>query len=244
LAINTASLRWCLAVLAPLTCCSSLVASIISSSGGVSALTDVSQLVGIVGTADFDGGLTAGAVALDTYTPQGLTFHIGALSSILSGVTTLGTASQPYFQAHSDAYFPATIAGGGTHVNQSAYVGGVATFSTTITQVGFTASSNGDQFLTAWDKSGKLLGQVNWVPQGASAFIGIDTLGVPIGMIAYGNDDLLNHAEYAVDGDTTMIDSLLWAAGSTTVPAVPEPASLFIWGLAIAASPLRIRPTA
>ena len=217
--MRTALCRSCFIAAAILTCCSPLVASIVTSNGPVTALTNVSQLLGVVGTASFDEGETAGAIPLGTYTPKGMTFRTGALSSILPSVTTPGTASQPFYEqdsTYSYELFPATISGGGTHAGQFAYAGAIATFSTTVTQFGLTASKNGNQFLTAWNKNGTLLGQVNWVPQNDSGFIGIDTGGVPIGMIAFGNDDLWNKETYDIAGPTIMFDTMQWASGHRT----------------------------
>ncbi|MBW2458338.1 MAG: hypothetical protein JRI68_27795 [Deltaproteobacteria bacterium] len=59
----------------------------------------------------------------------------------------------------------------------------MATFSGFVDQVGLTASTNGNQYLTVWDMSCPMIGQVNWVPGGNSSFIGIDTGGVTIGML-------------------------------------------------------------
>jgi MYXO-CTERM domain-containing protein len=59
-----------------------------------------------------------------------------------------------------------------------------------------------------------MLGQVSWVPNADSAFFGIDTNGVPIGMLAYGNDDVWSGTTYNVDdqGDGLIItDTWMWA---------------------------------
>lgn len=216
------------------------IASVVSSFGSVTVLTDVSQLAGIAGVADFDEGPTSGFVPLGTYTPQGMTFHTGALSSILSGVTTNGNARAPTY-ASGSGRFPGPIAGGGTQVSQYARHGGAATFSTTVTQIGLTAGKNREQFLTVWDQAGSILGQVNWIPDIDSAFIGIDTNGVPIGMVTYGNDDLWNGGTYGFGGLTNYSDTWMWASGSASNPAIPEPASFMIWGLLGASVSLKRR---
>jgi hypothetical protein len=111
-------------------------------------------------------------------------------------------------------YFPAPIAGGGTQTGAYAWFAGVATFSTVVTQVGLTAGKNGEQYLTVWNTSGVMLGQVSWVPNNDASFVGIDSLGVPIGMVAYGNHDLWNGQAYDIGGPTIMNDSWIWATGS------------------------------
>src|SRR3954463_3106359 len=55
--------------------------------GAIKALTNVSQLQGVVGTGNFDEGPTNGLVPLNVYAAQGLTWRTGPLTSILPGVT-------------------------------------------------------------------------------------------------------------------------------------------------------------
>jgi MYXO-CTERM domain-containing protein len=110
-------------------------------------------------------------------------------------------------------YWPPPIAGGGTHTGQGSMFAGVATFSVTVTQVGLTASQNGTQYLTVWNKQGTMLGQVDWTPAADAAFVGIDTMGVPIGMVSYGNHDMWNGQCYDIGGLTIISDSWVWAAG-------------------------------
>ncbi len=192
-------------------------AGTVTAVGAVKALTNITQVLGLVGTAGFDEGPTSGNVPLTQYSAQGLTWASGNLTSILAGVTTPGFAFNPIYNPPG-SWFPAPIGGGGTQNGQINYVAGVATFSTTITQVGLTASINGNQYLTVWNKSGAILGQVNWAPPG-SQFIGIDTLGVPIGMVAYGNDDLWSGATYDVSGSSIYSDTWVWATGKCTTNA-------------------------
>ncbi len=189
--------------------------------GAVKALTNINQVLGVVGTASFDEGPTSGNVPLNQYSAQGLTFALGSLSSILPGVTTPGsTIGPPQYGANAASVFPLPIGGGGTQIGQIlSHPNGVATFSGgNITQIGLTASTNGDQFLTVWSKSGAMIGQVNWVP-GGSAFIGIDTMGVPIAMATYGNDNLWAGDTYMTDGSTIYSDSWVWATGKCTTNA-------------------------
>lgn len=210
-------------------CALAASAGTIMAVGPVDPLTDVSQLSGVYGTAPWE--VTGGSfepVPLGLYSGLGLTFHTGPLSAILPGVTTGGSASQPNAATIFSSNFPAPIGGGGSHTGQSNAFGGVGTFSMPVTQVGMTISNNGAQYLTAWDTSGNILGQVNWQPTGDAAFFGIDTQGVPIGMVALGNDDLWNGASYGVGGATILSDDWFWAAGSTPIP---EPGTLLLLAL-------------
>lgn len=193
--------------------------------GAVSALTNISQLANTNGLADFNVG-TPGNINLEEYASQGLHFHTGSLSTILSGVSTPGAASNPAAGDWS-LWFPGPIGGGGAIDGLQNNFAGVATFDYDVTQVGLTASKNGSQHLTAWDFDGNMIGQVNWSPVWRdSAFVGIDTLGTSIGMIAYGNDDLNNGGTYGIGGNTTLSDNWTWA----TPAPVPEPATMLLFG--------------
>ncbi len=188
--------------------------STITAVGAVTALTAYGQMNVVDGIAEYDEGPTSGGVPLTQYASQGMTFHTGTLANVLSGVTTPGTASQPNYATF--ASFAAPICGGGWHIGQSNMYAGVATFDTFVDQVGLTASTNGSQYLTVWDQSGQMLGQVNWVPNGSSSFVGIDTGGVPIGMVAYGNDNLWTGGTYSISGDTIISDSWAWGGYCTS----------------------------
>lgn len=215
-------------------------AGTIDAMGAVDPLTDVSQLSGIVGTAPWEvtGGSTE-PVPLNLYSAAGLTFHTGPLTAILPGVTTGGNASQPNASTSFSTYFPAPIGGGGTHSGRAnAIYGGVGTFSVPVTQVGMTISRNGTQYLTAWDTSGNILGEVRWQPTGDASFFGIDSRGVPIGMIALGNDNLWNGATYSVGGGTIISDDWFWAAGASPIP---EPGALFLMAIGGCAAILTVR---
>lgn len=196
-------------------------AGTITKVGAVKALTNTSQILGSLGAGNFDEGPTSGNVPLGVYSAQGLTWRTGALSTILPGVSNTGSAYQPQYvsEATYSGYFPAPIGGGGTHAGQFNFFAGVATFSVTVTQVGLTASKNGTQYLTAFNSSGMMIGQVTWVPSNDSTFVGIDTLGVPIAMIAYGNHDLWAGQPYDIGGSTIMSDSWIWATGKCTTNA-------------------------
>lgn len=186
-------------------------AGTLTPQGNVNALTDFNQMGPLTGTANFDEGPQNGNIPLNLNAAQGLTWVTGNFQVILPGIVSTGTATNPIYQADAQ-YFPQPIKNGGVQVQQYIYFGGVAKFNTDITQVGLTAGRNGNQFLTAWDKTGKLIGQVNWVPANDASFIGIDTKGVPIGLVAYGNDDVWNGQTYGVGGSTIMADTWVWAA--------------------------------
>ncbi|MCA9700903.1 MAG: hypothetical protein KC431_25475, partial [Myxococcales bacterium] len=116
-------------------------AGTITAQGNVTALTNVNELQGIVGTADFNVGPANTSMNLNQYAAQGATWHTGTLSSILPGVVQGGSASTPSYQSDF-SYFPAPIAGGGTAAGFFTYFGGAVTFSDPITQVGLTAGRN------------------------------------------------------------------------------------------------------
>lgn len=205
-------------------------AGVITTYGSITALNHISEM-DIVGTADFNNDGIIGAIALDAYTSQGLTFHTDELSSILPGVSTSGRATNgPY--AREANYFPDPIAAGGSTDGLVNYFAGVATFNTSVTSFGLTASRNGNQYLTVWDRVGNMLGQLNWQPAQDSSFIGFNTGGIEIGMIAYGNDDLWNGAAYGLPGPTNISDNWVWG---NSVADVPEPSGIFLFGLGLVA---------
>ncbi|HUU02692.1 MAG TPA: DUF4215 domain-containing protein, partial [Myxococcota bacterium] len=187
---------------------SQALAGTITAQGAVTALTDSSQM-SVISEGRFDEGPTSGNIPLGLYSSQGLTFRTGALTSLLPGVTTGGSATNPQYDT-GGIVFPAPIAGGGEQTGAYVHFAGVATFSVPVTQVGLTASRNGTQYLTVWNTSGTMIGQVTWVPSVDSAFVGIDTNGVLIGMVAYGNDNLWGGASYSVSGSTIYSDTWVW----------------------------------
>ena len=93
------------------------------------------------------------------------------------------------------------------------YFGGAVKFSQPITQFGLTASRNGTQYITVWNTNGQMIGQVTWQPNNDAAFVGIDTNGVPIGMLTYGNDNLWAGGSYDIGGSTIISDHWIWALG-------------------------------
>jgi MYXO-CTERM domain-containing protein len=179
--------------------------------GNVTVIDNVNQMQGIVGTGDFNEGM-AGGVPAGVYAGEGMTWRSGLLTGILPGCVTPGSGTIPSYQTGNN-YFPGPIGGGGVANGSFAYHAGVVTFDQAITQVGLVASRNGTQYLTAWDTNGNMLGQVRWTPANDSAFIGIDTNGVPVGMVAYGNDDLWGGGSYSIGGSTIISDSWVWGVG-------------------------------
>jgi hypothetical protein len=181
-------------------------------------------------TAEFEA---VSPVPLDAYAAQGM--HIAAngaaFGSILPGIVSAGTASGvPITSTMFQGYFPAPIGGEGSFSGNIAYIGMVATFSLPVTQFGATFSSNGTQYITAWESDGTLIGQVKWEPMGDASFVGIDTGSRPIAMVALGNDDVFGGASYDVSGMTTIWDNAMWNAPRS----VPEPATLALLGAALA----------
>ncbi|WP_197041593.1 thrombospondin type 3 repeat-containing protein, partial [Chondromyces apiculatus] len=195
-----------------LTAAGAAQAGTITSVGAVQALTHKNQIVGAIGSGNFDEGPTTGYVPSDVYASQHLVWQQGDFGGILQNCVTQGSTSRPAYTFYPSLFPNPT--GGGAHVGQAASGGHVARFTTKVTQVGLTASTNGQQFLTAWRTNGTLIGQVSWQPTGDSAFVGIDTLGEPIAMIAYGNDDLAAGATYSSSGNTIYSDTWIWASGT------------------------------
>ncbi|MCA9636505.1 MAG: hypothetical protein KC420_10810, partial [Myxococcales bacterium] len=135
------------------------------------------------------------------------------LANILPGVTAAGATIQPIY-AGQGTYFPRPIQNGGVVNNSIAVYAGAATFDSTVTQFGLVAGGSGTQYITVWDQMGALIGQVSWEPEdGDAGFMGIDTMGVPIGLLTYGNDNLWAGATYSIGGSTIMSDTWIWAKG-------------------------------
>lgn len=187
-------------------------AGTITAQGAVEALTNRAQMTAVIGTGTINGGANFSNIDPHLYSAQGLTLQVGNFSSILPGIVTSGVATNPIYYLDS-SYFPQPIAGGGIQTAEHAWFGPVATFSQTVTQFGLTAGANGIQYLAAWKADGSLLGQVTWTPNNDSAFVGLDSKGVAIAMIAYGNDDMWSGQTYGVGGSTIMSDTWVWAQG-------------------------------
>jgi hypothetical protein len=197
----------------------------ISTVGDVLALTDTNQLQNIYGTATFNEGSHRTAIPLGIYSDIGMTFHLGQMSEILPGVdpTTAkggsGVTSPDWVPSYGlfPEYFPNPVNGGGIAEGMASFHAGVVTFNVPVTQFGLTASSNDTTtYITVWDVAGNFLGQVSWTPDNDSAFVGIDTLGVEIGLLAYGNDNLFAGVPYDETGGSTISDTWVWAVSDDT----------------------------
>ncbi|HVI02709.1 MAG TPA: MYXO-CTERM sorting domain-containing protein [Enhygromyxa sp.] len=188
-------------------------AGTITAAGNVTALDDITQIPSITGSALFDE-MWNGMIPLDLYAAEGLTFHVGELGTILPGVVEIGEVPDPVYTS-AGVYFPLPIAGGGVQQSSINYAGGAVTFSDPVTQFGLTAGGTATLYITVWDQSGALLGQVTWEPEAMeAAFVGIDTMGVPIGLLAIGNDDVFGGAEYDDLGLAARSDSWIWGVAA------------------------------
>ena len=190
-------------------------AGTVTADGAVTGLDDVTQIASVTGVALFDE-MTSGDVALDGYADQGMTLHVGPLVDVLPGVTTMGEGRQPIHVTVGDR-FPIPIGGGGVANLGTVFYGGILTFDEPVTQFGMTAGGGMVQYLTAYNMAGEIIGQVTYTPDEElddAAFVGIDTMGVPIAMLAIGNDDLLGGEEYVVTGEGTSSDTWMWGVGA------------------------------
>lgn len=187
-------------------------AGTITAQGNVTALDDVTQITSVAGVALFDEGMS-GDVPLDQYAGVGLTLHVDELNLILPGVMVGGSSINPIYVKPSDL-FPSPVAGGGVSLGRAVFYAGAMTFSDPVTQFGLTAGNSSVQYITAWDQAGVLIGQVTWEPEeDDAAFVGIDTMGTPIALLVYGNDDLFNGEDYSINGPGSSSDTWVWGLG-------------------------------
>lgn len=188
---------------------STAAAGTITAQGNVTALDHVSQLPSVTGIALFDGTF-GGVIPLDEYADVGLTFHTGELDMIFPGVSEAGEVPDPVYTSPG-VFFPYPIAGGGVQLSSIIYNGGAVTFADPVTQFGLTAGGASVVHITAWDEMGVLIGAVTWEPEDIeAAFVGIDTMGVPIGLLTVGNDDIFGGEEYDDLGVAANTDSWMW----------------------------------
>jgi MYXO-CTERM domain-containing protein len=187
----------------------SAAAGTITAQGSVAALDEIGQIPSITGSALFDEQF-GGVVPLDQYASEGLTFHVGEFGEILPGVTQIGEVPDPVYTSPG-VFFAHPIGGGGVQQGAILYNGGAVTFAEPTTQFGLTAGGSSTVHITVWDQAGVMLGQVTWVPDEIeAAFVGIDTLGVPIGLLTVGNDDVYGGEEYDDLGVAANSDSWMW----------------------------------
>ncbi len=189
-------------------------AGTITAEGNCVALTDSSQMGLLSGQATFDEGPTFGSIPREQYAGLGLSFKTGALTAMLAGVTALGSANSPSYDT-PDTRFPQPIGGNGVQVGNTAMLAGAGLFSVVVSKFGLTASLHGDQYITAWDGAGVMLGQVHWAPSSDAAFVGIDCSPAVIKMINFGNDDLWNGEELSASGSFGRSDQWVWADPNT-----------------------------
>lgn len=192
-------------------------AGTITAQGNVAALDDIGQMPSIVGSALFDE-MFNGVVPPDQY--PGMTFLTGELTMMLPGVTAEGEVPDPTYTSPG-IHFPYPIAGGGVQQGFILTSGGAVTFADPgITQFGMTVGGSATTYITVWDQNGMLLGQVTWEPsEGDAAFVGVDTGGVPIGLLAVGSDDVWGGVAYDDLGAAARSDTWMWG---TSAPCQSE----------------------
>ena len=189
--------------------------SISVTEGNVMSLDDATQVASVAGAALFDEALS-GDIPLDLYADQGLTMHVGLFTDIIADVPITGMANPPIYVSVGDR-FPAPIAGGGIANQGIIFYGGALTFDDPISQFGLTTGGGIVTYITAYDAMGALIGQVVYEPDEEledAAFFGIDTMGVPIGLLVIGNDDIAGGEEYIVTGSGTATDTWIWGAAT------------------------------
>lgn len=182
----------------------------ITAQGNVTALDDINLIPSIRGSALFDEAFN-GEIPHDQY--PGMTFQVGMLNEMLPGVTAEGEVPEPAYTSPG-VHFPYPIAGGGVQQGYVLLSGGAVIFTDPdITQVGMTMGGSAASYITVWDQDGMLLGQVTWTPdEGDSAFVGVDTGGVPIGLLVVGSDDVFGGVPYDDLGAAARTDTWVWGA--------------------------------
>jgi MYXO-CTERM domain-containing protein len=185
-------------------------AGTITAQGNVTALDDASQIPSVIGQALFDE-MFSGDIPVDQY--PGITFQTGELAMMLPGVMEAGEVPDPGYTSPG-VHFPHPIAGGGVQYQWIITSGGAVTFAEPVTQFGLTAGGSAISHITVWDTSGVMLGQVTWEPdEGDAAFVGIDTMGVPIGLLTVGSDDIWAGEPYDDLGAAARTDTWIWGLG-------------------------------
>jgi MYXO-CTERM domain-containing protein len=138
---------------------------------------------------------------------------------MLPGVMEAGEVPDPAYTSPG-VHFPYPIAGGGVQQGYLIVSGGAATFAEPITQFGLTAGGSATTHITVWDVNGVMLGQVTWTPEeGDAAFVGIDTMGEPIGLLTVGSDDIWAGEPYDDLGAAARTDTWMWGLGGPCADA-------------------------
>lgn len=185
----------------------------VTASGEVQILDHVGMMGPLLGTATFDEGPAGAPVPLDAYVAQGMQLHTGPLVDILPGVIVTGNASAPVY---ADVAGPFTDpVWGGIASGVYARGGAVATFTAPVTQVGVIAGNESPQFFSIWDTKGEVIAEFQWNPTGDAQFLGIDTIGRPIGMIAFGDDQMAGSEPdpYTPLASAVASDTWVWSLG-------------------------------
>jgi MYXO-CTERM domain-containing protein len=179
----------------------------ITATGNVTALDNITQIPSITGSALFDE-MFSGVIPADQY--PGMTFHVGEFGMDIPMIMEMGEVPDPRWTSPG-VHFPDPIAGGGVQQGYIIQAGGAMTFADPITQFGLTAGGGHPLYITAWDTNFVIIGQVMWQPvEGDSAFVGIDTMGVPIGFLTVGNDDIMGGEPYDDAGAFAQSDNWMW----------------------------------
>jgi MYXO-CTERM domain-containing protein len=186
-------------------------AGTITAQGNVTALDDITQIPSVTGSALFDE-MFQGIIPADQY--PGMTFHTGLFAEINPLILEMGEVPDPRWTSPG-VHFPDPVAGGGVQNGYIIQAGGAMTFADPITQFGLTAGGSHALYITAWDANFVIIGQVTWQPEeGDSAFVGIDTMGVPIGFLTVGNDDIVGGEPYDDQGAFAQSDNWMWGVAA------------------------------
>lgn len=189
-------------------------AGTITAQGNVTALDDITQITSITGSALFNE-MFQGVIPADQY--PGMTFQTGLFADINPLIMEMGEVPDPRWTSPG-VHFPDPIAGGGVQQGYICQAGGAMTFADPITQFGLTAGGSHPLHITAWDANFVIIGQVTWEPEeGDAAFVGIDTMGVPIGFLTVGNDDIVGGEPYDDQGAFALSDNWMWGVAAPCV---------------------------
>ncbi len=183
----------------------------ITAQGNVTALDNITQIPSITGSALFDE-MFSGIIPPDQY--PGMTFYAGEFGLDIPMIMEMGIVPEPRWTSPG-VHFPDPIAGGGVQQGYINQAGGAVSFADPITQFGLTAGGSAPLYITVWDATFVIIGQVEWQPEeGDSAFVGVDTMGVPIGFLTVGNDDIMGGEPYDDQGAFAQSDNWMWGVAA------------------------------